>query len=110
MWGALIIDPPEGPGRAFRDGPRYDVEAIWSAGGLDPDKHHLDHDAGLEGENAGLNLWRPRYFHISGAFHPDSLSSPRAAVSAVTGQTILGRVINAGSFRSAGCSVGCRPR
>src|SRR5919112_1825490 len=82
MWGALIIDPPEGPGRAFRGGPRYDVEAIWAAGGVDPDKHELNQAAGLDGEDVGLNLWNPRYFHISGAFHPESLSSPRAAVTA----------------------------
>jgi FtsP/CotA-like multicopper oxidase with cupredoxin domain len=98
MWGALIIDPPEGPGRAFRGGPRYDVEAIWAAGGVDPDKHELNQAAGLDGEDAGLNLWNPRYFHISGAFHPDSLSSPRAAVTASPGQTILARIINAGYF------------
>ncbi len=98
MWGALIIDPPEGPGRAFRGGPRYDVEAIWAAGGIDPSKHELNHAAGLDGEDAGLNLWEPRYFHISGAFHPDSLTSPRAAVTAAPGQTILARIINAGYF------------
>jgi hypothetical protein len=98
MWGALIVDPPEGPGRAFRDGPRYDVEAIWAAGGVDPDKHELNHAAGLDGEDVGLNLWNPRYFHITGAFHPDSLTSRRAAVTAAPGQTILGRIINAGYF------------
>jgi FtsP/CotA-like multicopper oxidase with cupredoxin domain len=98
MWGALIVDPPEGPGRAFRDGPRYDVEALWAAGGVDPEKHELHHAAGLDGENVGLNLWHPRYFHITGAFHPDSLTSPRAAVTAAPGQTILGRIINAGYF------------
>jgi FtsP/CotA-like multicopper oxidase with cupredoxin domain len=98
MWGALIIDPPEGPGLAFRGGPRYDVEAIWAAGGVDPDKHDINHAAGLDGENAGLNLWKPRYFHITGAFHPDSLTSPRAALTAAPGQTILARIINAGYF------------
>jgi FtsP/CotA-like multicopper oxidase with cupredoxin domain len=98
MWGALIVDPPEGPGRAFRDGPRYDVEAVWAAGGVDPDKHELNHAAGQDGDDVGLNLWNPRYFHITGAFHPDSLTSPRAAVTAGPGQTILARIINAGYF------------
>ena len=98
MYGALIVDPPEGPGRAFRNGPRYDVEALWVAGGVDPAKHELNHAAGLDGEDVGLNLWNPRYFHITGAFHPDSLSSPRAAVRAESGQTVLARVINAGYF------------
>jgi FtsP/CotA-like multicopper oxidase with cupredoxin domain len=98
MYGALIIDPPEGPGRAFRNGPRYDVEAIWAAGGVDPAKHELNHAAGLDGEDVGLNLWKPRYFHITGAFHPDSLTSPRAAVRARPGDTILARVLNTGYF------------
>jgi FtsP/CotA-like multicopper oxidase with cupredoxin domain len=98
MWGAIIVDPPEGPGRAFRDGPRYDVEATWAAGGIDPEKHELNHAAGLDGEDDGLNLWKPRYFHITGAFHPDSLTSPRAAVITAPGATILARVINGGYF------------
>jgi FtsP/CotA-like multicopper oxidase with cupredoxin domain len=98
MHGALVVDPPEGPGRAFRDGPRYDVEAIWVAGGIDPTKHKLNHAAGLDGKDAGLNLWLPRFFHISGAFHPFSLRDPRAAVTARPGQTILARVINSGYF------------
>jgi FtsP/CotA-like multicopper oxidase with cupredoxin domain len=98
MWGVLIVDPPEGPGRAFRDGPRYDVEAVWAAGGLDPDKHKLDLAAGPDGEEAHLNLWNPRYFHISGAFHPNSLTSSKAAVRARRGDTILARLIGAGYF------------
>jgi FtsP/CotA-like multicopper oxidase with cupredoxin domain len=98
MYGALIVDPPEGPGRAFRNGPGYDVEALWVAGGVDPAKHELNHAAGVDGEDVGLNLWNPRYYHISGAFHPRSLTSPRAAVRARPGQTILARVINAAYF------------
>lgn len=98
MYGALIVDPIDGPGRAFNGGPRYDVEALWLGGGVDPAKHELNHAAGLQGEDVGLNLWNPRYFHITGAFHPFSLTSPKAAVRARPGETILARVINGGYF------------
>ena len=65
---------------------------------LDPAKHKLNHAAGLKGQDAGLNLWNPEYFHISGAFHPHSLTDPRAAVTAEVGQTILARITNGGYF------------
>lgn len=82
MYGPLIVDPPSGPGIAFRGGPAYDVEAMWICGGLDPVKHKLNHAAGLDGKDARLNPWDPRYFHISGAFHPHSLTDPRARARA----------------------------
>ena len=72
MWGPVVIDPIEGPGYAFHNGPQYDVDAerFWAAGDVDPTWRDLGHQAGLEGGDAGLNDFNPIYFDISGTFQP----------------------------------------
>ncbi|MEE9269139.1 MAG: multicopper oxidase domain-containing protein, partial [Candidatus Krumholzibacteria bacterium] len=61
MFGPLIVDPPEGPGTAFSGGPTYDCEALWVADDVDPTWRELGHDAGLCGDDAGLNDFNPQY-------------------------------------------------
>jgi FtsP/CotA-like multicopper oxidase with cupredoxin domain len=96
MWGGIIVDPPEGPGRVFPGAYPYQVEGFWPSSGWDPTKHDLNHAAGLNGENVGLNRYRPRYFHINGAFGAKALRSPNSMIRARVGQTILIRALNAG--------------
>jgi FtsP/CotA-like multicopper oxidase with cupredoxin domain len=96
MWGGLIVDPPEGPGHLFPGEYPYDVEGFWPSSGWDPTKHKLKHAAGLHGENVGLNIYHPKYFHINGAFGADALTSPKSSIHAKVGQTILIRILNGG--------------
>lgn len=98
MYGPIIVDPPDGPGTAFEGGPAYDVEALWAPISIDPAWHELSHNAGLCGEDVGLNDLNPEYFLINGAAHPDTLAAEGVAVRAGVGQTILIRLINAGYF------------
>ncbi|MBA2453501.1 MAG: multicopper oxidase domain-containing protein [Chloroflexia bacterium] len=98
MFGPLIVDPPDGPGKAFVGGPTYDVEAIWAPTGIDPRWHTLSHHDGVCGDDVGLNDFNPKYFLINGAPHPKSLTAKDVAVTARVGQTILVRYINAGYF------------
>lgn len=95
MYGFLIVDPPQGPGAVFEGGPRYDVEKLWAVDDLDPAWRRLGHDAGLCGEDAGLNLFNPKYFAISGVFAPNTLTDSRVVVRARAGQRILVRLLNA---------------
>ncbi len=95
MYGLLIVDPPEGPGRVFQGGPAYDVEGFWVADDLDPAWRNLNHDAGLCGDDAGLNLFNPKYFLVTGVFAPNTLSDPRVVVRARRGERILVRLLNA---------------
>jgi len=90
------VDPPGGRGHLFPGAYPYEVEAFLPSSGWGPTKHDLNHAAGLDGENAGLNRYRPRYFHINGAFGSSALRSPRSSVRARVGQTILLRLLNAG--------------
>lgn len=101
MFGLLIVDPPKikvnGFDRvpAFKGGPVYDVEAFWVADDIDPRWHTLHQEAGLCGEDAGLNIFRPQYFYITGVVNTQTMTSPRVAVSARHGNKILIRLLNA---------------
>lgn len=96
MFGMLIVDPPEGPGTLFSGGPKYDVEKIWCIDDMDPRWHLIDqHDAGMCGEDVGLNRFDPKYFLLSGVFNNRTLTDPRAVINAKLGQTILIRLVNA---------------
>lgn len=99
MLGLLIIDPPEGPGHLFTGGPAYDVEKFWIVDDMDPRFHeeirNRGHEAGLCGEDVGLNRFEPKYFLVSGAFSNNTLTDRRAVISARVGDSILIRLLNA---------------
>ena len=95
MYGFLIIDPPEGKGTLYKNGPKYDVEALWAMDDVDPTWRNIDHQAGLCGEDVGLDRFRPKYFMITGVPHPRTMSDKRAKITAKVGQTILIRHLNA---------------
>lgn len=95
MYGLLIVDPPEGPGHVFSGGPTYQVETAWVIDDLDPTWRQLGHSAGLCGEDAGLNVFRPKYFCINGVFAPNTIYDPRVEMRIRRGQTGLIRLLNA---------------
>lgn len=95
MYGFLIVDPPEGRGWLYEDGPQYDVEQCWAIDDIDPVWRELNHQAGLCAEDAGLDLFRPKYFLINGVPHPWTMTDKRARIDAKVGQTILIRQLNA---------------
>ena len=103
MYGALIIDPvplsgdPAGTKRAFKNGPSYNVEAIWACDEIDPVWHTLSWDAGSCGGDVGLNNLNPKYFIITGVDGANSALT-KMAVSMKVGQTALVRYINAGYY------------
>ena len=105
MYGALIVDPqplsgdPVGTKRAFKNGPIYDVEAIWACDEIDPALHTLAWNAGTCGGDVGLNNFKPKYFIITGVDGATSaLTNPGVAVNMTLGQTALVRYICAGFF------------
>lgn len=76
MFGSLIVDPiahpafpvPQGGRRAFVDGPVYDIatEALIATYEVDPRWHEVNHAAGLDGEDVGLNRFEPSRFYLLG--------------------------------------------
>lgn len=105
MYGLLIIDPPEGPGHLYSGGPTYQVETAWVLDDLDPAWRTLGHSAGLCGEDAGLNVFKPKYFCINGVFHPNTMYDPRVSMRIRRGQTGLIRLLNA-AYSIARITVG----
>ena len=97
MYGALIVDPPEGPGTLYSGGPTYDLEAIWAVDEIDSSWHTLPWDAGTCGADVGLNRLEPDYFIITGVDGAQSaLTAPGVAVNMSVGQKLLVRYICAG--------------
>lgn len=103
MYGGLIIDPkplatdPVGTKRAFKNGPIYDVEAIWACDEIDPVWHTLQWSAGTCGGDVGLNNLNPKYFIITGVDGATSALT-QMAVNMKVGQTALVRYICAGFY------------
>jgi FtsP/CotA-like multicopper oxidase with cupredoxin domain len=97
MYGALIVDPPSGPGTVFDGGPAYDLEAVWAVDEIDSSWHTLDWTAGTCGGDVGLNQLDPDYFVISGVDGTQSaMDAPGIAVTMSLGERLLVRYINAG--------------
>ncbi len=97
MYGLLIVDPPDGPGRLCVGGPTYDTEMLLTLSDIDPSWRELPggHNAGMCGEDVGLNNFRPKYFLINGVPHPNSLTDTRAVTHAKTGDDVLVRLLGA---------------
>jgi FtsP/CotA-like multicopper oxidase with cupredoxin domain len=101
LFGMLVVDPkPDDNGvvRAFTNGPTYDVEALWAIDDFDPRWHNItdaDEDIGLCGDDSGLNIFRPKYFLISGTPTKPNVETVKQSVKAAPGQKILIRLLNA---------------
>ena len=98
MYGALIVDPPEGPGTLFSGGPTYDVEAFWVVDEIDSSWHTLPWDAGTCGGDVGLNELNPDYFVITGVDGSgnSAMNAPPISATVQRGQKLLARYICAG--------------
>jgi FtsP/CotA-like multicopper oxidase with cupredoxin domain len=95
LFGGLIVDPETGPGTCWKGGPVYDHERFWVGSAFDPTWAALDHHAGVDGADVGLNRLDPKYFLINDKGGPEALEDPDIAVRATTGETILMRLLNA---------------
>lgn len=98
MYGALIVDPPEGPGTLFSGGPTYDVEAFWVVDEIDSSWHTLPWDAGTCGADVGLNELNPDYFVITGVdgSGDSAMNLPPISATVEVGQKLLARYVCAG--------------
>lgn len=98
MYGALIVDPPEGIGTLFSGGPTYDVEAFWVVDEIDSSWHTLPWTAGTCGGDVGLNDLNPDYFVITGVDGSgnSAMNTPPISATVQVGQKLLARYICAG--------------
>jgi len=100
MYGAIIVDPPEGIGTLYHNGPTYDQEVFWVVDDIDPAWHTLCWDAGTCGQDVGLNRLNPKYTVISGVDGASSaLTAPGIAATVPRGTKLLARYVCAGYYR-----------
>ena len=114
LFGALIVDPPQGQGFVSAYAPasdhtlRYDREVIWVCGAHDHRWHGFSHAHALSGTDpndpksftsgGGLDDWKPSVFTVTGAVAKDgatTITDPRALARASVGDTVLVRLLNA---------------
>ncbi len=98
MYGALIVDPPEGPGTLLSEGPTYDSEAFWVVDEIDSRWHTQGWTAGTCGEDVGQHLLEPDYFIITGvdASGSSAMNLPPISGNIRVGQKLLARYVCAG--------------
>jgi manganese oxidase len=92
MYGALVVHPRTGPGRAWTDGPSYDRAHTLLLSELDPTWN----EAIGAGRGVDRTRYDPRYFFINGRSFPDTMLAPDTHVVGVLGERVLLRLINAG--------------
>jgi manganese oxidase len=92
MYGALVVHPADGPGRAWTGGPPYDrsytlvlseYDPAWGAAigaNRDPERVRFD----------------PRYFFINGRSFPDTMDHADTHLRGHLGERVLVRLVNAG--------------
>lgn len=98
LFGLLIVDPkPDQYGRvnAYKGGPFYNVERFWVFDDVDPRWRSLGHDAGMCGEDVGLNIFKPQYFFINGVENTKCKADPTVRIAAKPTDKVLIRMLNA---------------
>jgi hypothetical protein len=116
MFGVIVVDPlpnralpaPAGTRRHSFEGPLYDIatETLIAPYSIDPRWHDMNHAAGLNGEDAGLNRFEPRHFFLLGGNIPNrpkgdgvwTVSQMRANVARYDKYPTLVRMVNVDYF------------
>jgi manganese oxidase len=92
MYGALVVHPADGPGRAWTDGPRYDRAYTLVLSESDPSWAA----AVAEDRSPDLRRFDPRYFFVNGRSFPDTMDHPDTHLVGHLGDRVLVRLVNAG--------------
>ena len=115
MYGVLIVDPigtgtapnsklaydpwPGDSADGIEAGAPYATESILVFDDIDPRWHTMDHNAGMCGDDVGLDWFEPKYFVISGVPNNKTQTDTRTAVKAKVGTNVLVRLANASYSR-----------
>jgi manganese oxidase len=92
MYGALVVHPADGPGRAWTGGPAYDRTYTLLLSENDPQWGN----AIGENRTPDRSLFDPRYFFINGRSFPETMDHADTHLMGHLGDRLLVRLINAG--------------
>jgi FtsP/CotA-like multicopper oxidase with cupredoxin domain len=116
MYGVLIIDPvtkspdtnnpnylydplPGDSAPGITAGAPYSAESILVFDDVDPRWHSFDHNAGMCGDDVGLDKFNPKYFLINGVHNGKTQTDSRTVTNAIAGRNVLVRLANASYSR-----------
>ncbi|QQP89492.1 multicopper oxidase domain-containing protein [Skermanella rosea] len=116
MYGVLIVDPLTKPSDTrnpnylydplpgdltpgITPGAPYGAESILVFDDVDPVWHKLDHNAGMCGDDVGLDKFNPTYFLINGVHNGLSQIDRRTVTTTQAGKNVLVRLANASYSR-----------
>ncbi len=98
MYGAFIIRPRGEPNQAYANTPTFDKEYTFVLSEMDSAGHQTDYNNMYHnGPAMNWTNYHPDYFLINGKAWPATMMDPNDSINATVGQTVLVRLINAGS-------------
>ena len=97
MYGPLIIRPKDGTNVAYSGTPKFDKEYTFVLSDMDSALHQADFATLYQGgKEPNWTQYHPNYFFINGKAWPDTMKDPSTNITAMVGQTVLVRLVNAG--------------
>ncbi|WP_126555106.1 multicopper oxidase domain-containing protein [Dictyobacter kobayashii] len=98
LYGALTIKPKGILSRAYPGAPPYNKEYTFVLSDMDSDAHKSTYDNLTKGSAAvDWTKYHPNYFFINSKVWPDTMMDSNDSLNVTVGQTVLVRLINAGS-------------
>ncbi len=98
LYGAFIVQSAADESSAYPDTPLFNKQYTFVLSEMDSGEHQQNY-ATLNKGGAAVNWsnYQPDYFLMNGRAYPDTMMDPTDSINATIGQTVLVRLINAGS-------------
>lgn len=98
LYGSFVVQSALDPNTAYPNTPLFSKQYTFVLSEMDSDEHQQEYAALHNGGPAvDWNNYQPDYFFINGKAYPDTMMDPNDSINATLGQTVLVRLINAGS-------------
>jgi FtsP/CotA-like multicopper oxidase with cupredoxin domain len=98
LYGSFIVQSATDPTTEYPNTPTFDKPYTFVLSEMDDVEHKQEYNA-LHNGGPAVNWSNPLldYFFINGKVYPDTMMDPGDSINATLGQTVLVRLINAGS-------------
>ncbi len=98
LYGAFVVQSAADANSAYPDTPLFNKQYTFVLSEMDSEEHQKYYTALHDGGPAvDWNNYQPDYFFINGKAYPDTMMDTNDSINATLGQTVLVRLINAGS-------------
>ncbi|MBA2679145.1 MAG: multicopper oxidase domain-containing protein [Ktedonobacteraceae bacterium] len=98
LYGAFIVQSAADASSAYPNTPLFNKQYTFVLSEMDSVEHQQEYDILHKGGPAlNWNNYQPDYFLMNGRAYPDTMMDPADSINGTLGQTVLVRLINAGS-------------